>query len=41
MSVEDDVKELMERTTSEALADKRVQALLSGEMSPEDLRAFF
>ena len=41
MSVEDDVNELMERTTSEALGDKRVQALLSGEMSPEDLRAFF
>ena len=31
----------MERTTSEALGDKRVRALLSGEMSPEDLRAFF
>ena len=41
MSVEDAVKGLMERTTSEALADKRVQALLSGEMSREDLRVFF
>ena len=41
MSVEDAVKETMERTTSEALADKRVQALLSGEMSPEQVRAFF
>ena len=41
MSVEGAVKGLMERTTSEALADKRVQALLSGEMSREDLRVFF
>ena len=41
MSVEDDVKEFIERTTSEALADKRVQALLSGEMIPDEVRAFF
>ena len=41
MSVEDAVKELMERTTSEALADERVQALLSGRMSKEEVRAFF
>ena len=41
MSVEDDVKEFMERTTSEALADKRVQALLSGKMIPDEVRAFF
>ena len=41
MSVEDAVKGLMERTTSEALADERVQALLSGRMSREEVRAFF
>ena len=41
MSVEDDVKEFIERTTSEALADKRVQALLSGEMIADEVRAFF
>ena len=41
MSVKDNVKEFIERTTSEALADKRVQALLSGEMIPDEVRAFF
>ena len=41
MSVEDSVKALMEQTTSEALADQRVQALLAGEMNPDELRAFF
>ena len=41
MSVEDAVKGLMERTTSEALADERVQALLSGRMSREEVLAFF
>ena len=41
MSVEDDAKEFIERTASEALADKRVQALLSGEMIPDEVRAFF
>ena len=41
MSVEDAVKDLMERTTSEALADERIQALLSGQMSREEVRAFF
>ena len=41
MSVEDAIKETMERTTSEALADKRIQALLSGEMSPEEVCVFF
>ena len=41
MSVEDAVKELMERTTSEALADERIQALLSGRMSTQDVQEFF
>ena len=41
MSVEHSVKALMEQTSAEALADQRVQALLAGEMSPEEVRVFF
>ena len=41
MSTEDAIKKTLERTTSDALADPRVRAILSGGMAREDLRDFF
>ena len=41
MSIENKIKKTLEGTTTEALADPRVVAILSGEMAREDLREFF
>ncbi len=41
MPIEDLIKKTLEGTTSEALADLRVRAILSGDMDREDLREFF
>ena len=41
MTVEETVSKILERTTSEVLADKRLQAMLSGGMSQKDMRGFF
>ena len=41
MSDEDFIRKVMERITSEALADVRLGAILSGSMGQEDLREFF
>ena len=40
-SIENTIKKTMEGTTTEALADSRVLAILSGDMAREDLREFF
>ena len=41
MSIENKIKKTLEGTTTEALADPRVLAILSGDMAREDLREFF
>ena len=41
MPIEDLIKKTLEGTTSEALTDPRVRAILSGDMDREDLREFF
>ena len=41
MSIENKIKKTLEGTTTEALADPRVRAILSGDMAREDLREFF
>ena len=41
MSIENKIKKTLEGTTTEALADPRVRAILSGGMAREDLREFF
>ena len=40
-SIENTIKKTLEGTTTEALADPRVLAILSGDMALEDLREFF
>ena len=41
MSTEETIRKTLQRTMLEALSDSRVQALLSGDMAPGDLREFF
>ena len=41
MSTEETINKTLQRTMLEALSDSRVQALLSGDMAPGDLREFF
>lgn len=41
MAAEETVRGLMERTTAEALGDPRLRSLLSGQMSRDDMQAFF
>ena len=40
-SIENTIKKTLEGTTTEALADPRFLAILSGDMAQEDLREFF
>ena len=41
MSTEETIRKTLQRTTLEARSDSRVQALLSGDMAPGDLRELF